>query len=237
MTTLLEQYAALALDKQTILNRITDTAAAWRVDLESGILTLGDDTFTVRCLGSYAYQSSSWLWLWANQHLKMRADEADSARILREYAAAHPATANRSRSTPLFQHPADSTLLAQERFTFDAAELHNLAAVACGLTGADAYYLGDYGDGIALLAIHDPRVAAAWWEDDSPARILSIIPQTINLFDLNHQNAVRAYLLAKGYQLNEDAQHIRAQRADSQITATFDDMQRLSNLSGNVSPT
>ena len=114
--------------------------------------------------------------------------------------------------------------------------MHNLAAVACGLTGADAYYLGDYGDGIALLAIHDPRVAAAWQEDDSPARILSIIPQTINLFDLNHQNAVRAYLLAKGYQLNEDAQHIRAQRADSQITATFDDMQRLSNLSGSVSP-
>ena len=48
---------------------------------------------------------------------------------------------------------------------------------------------------------------------------------------------MRAYLTAKGYQLNEDAQHIRAQRADSQITATFDDMQRLSNLSGSVSPT
>ena len=60
---------------------------------------------------------------------------------------------------------------------------------------------------------------------------------TINLFDLNHQNAVRAYLIAKGYQLNEDAQHIHAQRANGQITATFDDMQRLSNLSGNVSPT
>ena len=83
MTTLLEQYAALALDKQTTLNRITDTAAAWRVDLESGILTLGDDTFTVRCLGSYAYQSSSWLWLWANQHLKMRADEADIVKHLK----------------------------------------------------------------------------------------------------------------------------------------------------------
>ena len=77
---------------------------------------------------------------------------------------------------------------------------------------------------------------AAWQEDDTPARILSIIPQSINLFDFNHQNAVRAYLQAKGYQLNEDAQHIRAQRADSQITATFDDMQRLSNLSGSVSP-
>ena len=139
MTPLLEQYAALALDKQTTLNRIADTTAAWRVDLETGILTLGGDTFTTRFLGSYAYQSSSWLWLWANQHLKMRADEADSACILREYAAAHPATANRSGSTPLFQHPADSTLLAQERFTFDAAELHNLAAVVCGLTGAYAY--------------------------------------------------------------------------------------------------
>ena len=46
MTTLLEQYAALALDKQTTLNRIADTAAAWRVDLENGILTLGDNSFT-----------------------------------------------------------------------------------------------------------------------------------------------------------------------------------------------
>ena len=46
MTTLLEEYAALALDKQTTLNRIADTAAAWRVDLENGILTLGDNSFT-----------------------------------------------------------------------------------------------------------------------------------------------------------------------------------------------
>lgn len=236
MTTLLEQYAALALDKQTTLERLTDTAAAWFVDQNIGQLTLGDEHFTIHWLGTYSHHSGSWLWAWANPHLTMTTNDAASADILREYAAAHPATANRSGSTPLFQHPADSTLLAQERFTFDAAELHNLAAVACGLTGADAYYLGDYGDGIALLAIHDPRVAAAWQEDDSPARILSIIPQTINLFDLNHQNAVRAYLQAKGYQLNEDAQHIRAQRADSQITATFDDMQRLSNLSGSVSP-
>ena len=184
------------------------------------------------CLGE---TSPGWLWTWANPHLVMTENDATSAGILRAYIAPDAAT-DGDDSANLFQHPADSTLLAQERFTFDAAELHNLAAVACGLTGADAHYLGDYGDGIALLAIHDPRVAAAWQEDDSPARILSIIPQTISHFDLNHQNAVRAYLLAKGYQLNEDAQHIHARRADSQITATFDDMRRLSNLSGNANP-
>ena len=164
----------------------------------------------------------------------MTTNDAASADILRAYIAPD-AAAEGDDSTNLFQNPADTALLTQEGFKLDVTELHNLAAVTCGLTGADAYYLGDYGDGIALLVIHDPR-DAAWREDDGPARILSIIPQTINLFDLNHQNAVRAYLQAKGYQLNEDAQHIRAQRADSQITATFDDMQRLSNLSGNVSP-
>ena len=236
MTTLLEEYAALALDKQTTLNRITDTAAAWFVDQTIGQLTLGDEHFTIHWLGTYSHHSGSWLWAWANPHLTMTTNDAASADILRAYIAPD-AAAEGDDSTNLFQNPADTALLTQEGFKLDVTELHNLAAVACGLTGADAYYLGDYGDGIALLAIHDPRVAAAWQEDDSPARILSIIPQTINLFDLNHQNAVRAYLTAKGYQLNEDAQHIRAQRADSQITATFDDMQRLSNLSGSVSPT
>ena len=235
MTTLLEQYAALALDKQTTLERLTNTAAAWHVDPERGILTLGDNPFTIRWLGTYSHHSSSWLWAWANPHLVMTENDAASADILRAYIAPDAAT-DGDDSANLFQNPADTALLAQEGFGLDTAELHNLAAVACGLTGADAYYLGDYGDGIALLAIHDPCVATAWQEDDSPARVLSIIPQTISHFDLNHQNAVRAYLLAKGYQLNEDAQHIHAQRADSQITATFDDVRRLSNLSGNANP-
>lgn len=234
MTTLLEQYAALALDKQTTLERLTDTAAAWHVDQERGILTLGDNPFTIRWLGTYSHHSSSWLWAWANPHLVMTENDAASADILRAYTAS---AADNDDSANLFQNPADTALLAQEGFGLDTAELHNLAAVACGLTGADAYYLGDYGDGIALLAIHDPHVATAWQEDDSPARVLSIIPQTISHFDLNHQNAVRAYLLAKGYQLNEDAQHIRAQRADSQITATFDEAHRLTSLSGNANPT
>ena len=46
MTTLLEEYAALALDKQTTLERLTDTAAAWFVDQNIGQLTLGDEHFT-----------------------------------------------------------------------------------------------------------------------------------------------------------------------------------------------
>ena len=231
MTTLLEQYAALALDKQTTLQRLADTAAAWRVDQETGILTLGGDTFTTRCLGTYSHHGGSWLWTWANPHLTMSANDAASAGILRAYIAPD-AAAGGDDSTNLFQNPADAALLHQEGFKMNVAELHNLAAVACGLTGADAYYPGDYGDGIVLLAIHDARVAAAWREDDSPARILGIIPQTINLFDLNHQNAVRAYLAAKGYQLDEDAAHLHARRADSQITATFDGGRRLTHLSG-----
>ena len=157
----------------------------------------------------------------------MTANDAASAAILR----ACPAD-SAGDSGNLFQNLADAALLAQEGFKLDVAELHNLAAVICGLTGADAYYPGDYGDGIALLAIHDPRVAAAWREDDTPARILGIIPQTISHFVLDHRNAVRAYLVAKGYRLDEDAAHIHAHRADSRITATFDKEHRLGNLHG-----
>ena len=124
------------------------------------------------CLGE---TSPGWLWAWANPHLTMTANDAASADILRSYIAPD-AAAEGDDSTNLFQNPADTALLTQEGFKLDVTELYNLAAVACGLTGADAYYLGDYGDGIALLAIHDPRVAAAWQEDDSPARILSNHP-------------------------------------------------------------
>lgn len=160
MTTLLEEYAALALDKQTTLNRITDTAAAWFVDQTIGQLTLGDEHFTIHWLGTYSHHSGSWLWAWANPHLTMTANDAASADILRAYIAPD-AAAEGDDSTNLFQNPADTALLTQEGFKLDVTELYNLAAVACGLTGADAYYLGDYGDGIALLAIHDLRVAAA----------------------------------------------------------------------------
>lgn len=55
MTTLLEQYTALALDKQSTLERIADTAAAWFVDQNIGQLTLGDEHFTIHWLGTYSH--------------------------------------------------------------------------------------------------------------------------------------------------------------------------------------
>ena len=69
MTTLLEEYAALALDKQTTLERLTDTAAAWFVDQNIGQLTLGDEHFTIHWLGTYSHHSGSWLWAWANSFI------------------------------------------------------------------------------------------------------------------------------------------------------------------------
>lgn len=101
MTTLLEQYAALALDKQTTLNRITDTAAVWFVDQNIGQLTLGDEHFTIHWLGTYSHHSGSWLWTWANPHLTMTANGAASADILRAYIAPD-AAAEGDDSTNLF---------------------------------------------------------------------------------------------------------------------------------------
>ena len=235
MTTLLEQHLGLILDKQATFAAHIDLDADWSADLEHGELDIGDASLTARGIGSYARQNQSWLWLWANQNITLPADAAHSAKTRRDYARRQtPARENHDDRT-LFQNPADTALFNTAQFLLNEAELPNLGIITCALTGADAYYYGDYDSGLALFTIHEPELAHLWQQENGLPRTLATLAQ-ITASPVNHRRAIRAYLKAKHYRLEENARQLRAHRRDGELTADFDARDRLSNLHSEIRP-
>ena len=161
MTTLLEQHLGLILDKQATFAAHIDLDADWSADLEHGELDIGDASLTARGIGSYSRQSQSWLWLWANRSVALPADAAQSAKTLRDYGRRYASTGAHSDNRTLFQTPADTALLNTEQFLLNEAELPNLGIIACALTGADAYYYGDYDVVSPSLPSTNPNLPAS----------------------------------------------------------------------------
>jgi len=54
---------------------------------------------------------------------------------------------------------------------------------------------------------------------------------------VNHRRAIRAYLQAKHYRLEESARQLRAHSRDGSLTADFDTADRLTNLHSEIHPT
>ena len=236
MTTLLEQHLGLILDKQATFAAHIDLDADWSADLEHGELDIGDASLTARGIGSSSRQSQSWLWLWANRSVALPADAAQSAKTLRDYGRRQaPASAHNDNRT-LFQTPADTALLNTEQFLLNEAELPNLGIIACALTGADAYYYGDYDSGLALFTLHEPELARLWQTENGLPRTLATLAQ-ITASPVNHRRAIRAYLQAKHYRLEESARQLRAHSRDGSLTADFDTADRLTNLHSEIHPT
>ena len=176
MTTLLEQHLGLILDKQTTFAAHIDLDADWSADLEHGELDIGDASLTARGIGSYARQNQSWLWLWANHNIDLPPDAAHSAKTLRDYARRQTPVGDNHDDRTLFQNPADTALLNTAQFLLNEAELPNLGIIACALTGADAYYYGDYDSGLALFTIHEPELARLWQSENGLPRTLATLP-------------------------------------------------------------
>ena len=235
MTTLLEQHLGLILDKQTTFAAHIDLDADWSAALEHGELDIGDASLTARGIGSYARQNQSWLWLWANHNIDLPPDAAQSAKTLRDYARRPAPVGDHRDNRTLFQNPADTALLNTAQFLLNEAELPNLGIITCALTGADAYYYGDYDDGLALFTIHDPELARLWQSENGLPRTLATLAQ-ITASPVNHRRAIHAYLQAKNYRLETRARQLRAHGHDGSLTADFDTADRLSNLHSDIRP-
>ncbi len=217
---LLTRYAGMALDKQSQLQDVYGDIQRWDVDLDAGKIYLdGHEGIAVQAIGSFAYGDSSWLWAWGNQASDLpEAVLADVARI-RQYGQQHGIGWLNERSFPS---------------TFE--RLHEIGAAAVGLCGADAYYLGDYGQGVLLMNLYDDKLKQA--HTNSPhLRTLSMIPQLVSVFELpDHRAAVRHYLQDKGYRLTETDRQLSAERADGGLVAEFDAQGRLSGLNSRMQP-
>lgn len=134
-TALLRRYSLPVLDAQLRLDAIAGEADWW-VSQSDGTITLGELVADVQFIGSESERPHEWMWAWANENVA--APLATSARQLRTAYAGVPE-------------------LAQPRFSMPRGiDGHAIAAVATGLTGADAYYRAPHPGGSVFVMLRMP---------------------------------------------------------------------------------
>lgn len=210
---LLEKYAGIAFEKQFSLSEIIGEND-WNVDLNTGLLSFGSElSFPMQIIGTYSFESSTWLWGWANEASNIPENLLQEAKALKQLGEEH-----------------NIEFLTMPQYKIESVDVHALGFIASGKFGSSAYYAGNYGNGIILMTLKSQLVDEV--EYNEQARILSIFPQLISTFSINHKRALKNYLEAKGYIISEKGNIIEGQKENNILKADFDEMDRLINLSG-----
>ena len=213
---LLDDHAIAALDRQLHLADVIGDRP-WRVDLQAGTLTFGDDLpFRAQLLGTQSDGDDTFIWAWDHPSRPAHTSLAEAVR----------AAGQRLGVPELTTRKLDVT---------DTVHAHPLAMVAVGLTGADAYYRGQYDGGAVIMLIHDPVYPQPAAEFPLLHAAI-VIPQAIMAVTLDHRRAVPAYLAGLGtVEPTPDGVRCRDARGQT-LTATFDALGRLADLSTTANP-
>ncbi|MCC3156217.1 hypothetical protein LJ737_03160 [Hymenobacter sp. 15J16-1T3B] len=213
---LLERYGAIAYDKQNDLFDVIGENS-WSFDMAAGTISFGPAlVFPVQILGTFSHSSESWLWAWANTQSGIPERLLTQARQLKTYGEEQ-----------------EIDLLKHDAVDAEEDDLHLIGSIASGLFDASGYYLADYGQGIMLITLKSELIDQHRKHD--VARLLHAFPEAISLYELDHRPAFISYAALKGYTVTEQADAVTASSAAGSLTATFDSLGRLSNLSGSSS--
>jgi len=210
---LLERYACIAFEKQNDLAKVIGNNN-WNVDMGKGEISFGPGLhFPIQVLGTISHAAQSWLWAWANTRSGLSEKVMQQAFQLKAYGE---------------EHAID--LLKNDSFDFSKDELHIIGMIASGMFNASGYYIADYGQGAMVVTIKSDLVDNS--REDNHLALLTTFPQVISQYEMNHKFALTHYLNAKGYTVTENGQELKGTKNGNTITATFDDLSRLTELKG-----
>lgn len=213
--TLLEKYAGIAFEKQYNLSEVIGDRD-WQIDMATGLITFGDDyALPMQILGSYAFDSGTWLWAWANEASDIPENLLTGANKLKKLGENY-----------------NIEFLTKPQYKIEATDVHALGLIASGEFGSSAYYAGNYGSGILLVTLKSEEIDSVQYNEQ--ARILSVFPQVINTFSVNHKRSLKSYLEAKGYSVKEGNDRYLALKGDKGLSANFDNSGRLIKLDGEI---
>lgn len=210
---LLERYACIAWEKQKDFAEVIGNNN-WNIDMGKGELSFGPELhFPIQVLGTISHAAQSWLWAWANTMSGLSPKLIEHSLQLKAYGEAN-----------------NIALLSNDSFDFSKEELHIMGMIASGMFGASAYYIADYGQGAMVITVKSELVDKHY--TNSHHAILTVFPQVITQYEMNHRFALRHYLNAKGYTIVETGQELSGTRNGNTIQATFDELSRLTELKG-----
>jgi hypothetical protein len=210
---LIERYGGIALEKQLDFGDIIGSNN-WNVDVTKGTISFGPELcFPMQSIGTFSHSSQTWLWAWANTKSGLPESIIQQSLQLKKYGEDN-----------------EIDLLRNDTFDFSKDELHLVGAIASGMFNSSAYYIADYGQGAMVVTIKSGIVDKA--RTDNHLRILTVFPQLISLFDMNHKNALVNYLQAKGYVVSDAENMVTGIKNNNTITGQFDELSRLTKLNG-----
>lgn len=222
---LYHRHVATAIDRQMRLGDYLEQknpTGVWEYQISTATLTFGKVKFEAPILGSHAFGNNSWLWAWSNKNLKLTLTNRALGDLVRVTA-----------------HRLGVSMLAAHGFSIEPllGELTEHAAHVFGIVLSreleyDAYYTAPYDGGRSTILIRDDRLK--FTERHPLHRILTIFPQVISALPVfNHRAALDAY--ARDYALTVNSVPGGLKITDGkggELTATFDDRDRLTNLAG-----
>lgn len=210
---LIEQFGGNAFDKQIDLGEAIGNNN-WNVDMTKGEISFGPNLiFPIQVLGTFSHSSQTWLWAWANTKSDLPENLMQQAQQLKKYGDEN-----------------EIDLLTINQFDAINADLHLIGSVASGMFNTSGYYIADYGEGAMVVTIQSEKVDKI--RQHNHHRILTVFPQLISLFEMNHNLALTNYLTAKGYHISENDAKLVATKNGQTITAEFDELSRLIKLNG-----
>jgi hypothetical protein len=210
---LIERFGGIAFDKQYDFASVIGNNN-WNIDMTKEEIGFGPNLdFPIQVLGTFSHSSETWLWAWANTKSGLSENITQQALQLKKYGE--------DQGIDLFSNSS---------FDFSKDALHRIGLIASGMFDASAYYIADYGQGAMLVTIKSDLVDRQ--RQDDHLRILSVFPQLISQFEMNHKIALQWYLEEKGYRISEQGAQLIAIKGGDRITAEFDELSRLTNLNG-----
>ncbi len=212
---LLEQHGGIGFEKQHSLFELIGESD-WSVDLDTELLTFSNgEEFKIQVLGSYGYNAETWLWQWANTQSGGEESVYQDALKLKALGEKE-----------------GIDLFTTAEFKCNTTEVHLLGVISSSILGSSAYYCGDYGDGIALMTIKSDKIDNVEYVE--LLRIAETFSSLISIREMNHKEAFINYMVAKKYEHSLHSNSITASKGDKSITATFDELDRLTDLKTNI---
>lgn len=209
----LEKFGPKSFEKQRNLYSIIEDKP-WNVEMDKEEICFGGTiTYPIQVLGSFSYSSATWLWIWDNVAGGYAESIMKQALALKKYGTEN-----------------NIDLLTVGKFDAIHSDLHLIGMVASEMFNSSAYYLADYGQGIMVVTIKSDNIDQLQY--DEHLRILTVFPEFISAFEVNHQTTLTNYLMAKGYQIVPANTSLSATKNGKNITAEFDELSRLTKLNG-----
>ncbi|WP_020471392.1 DUF6882 domain-containing protein [Zavarzinella formosa] len=211
--------AAISLANQMFL-AILARASNWRFDFASGQLSFDNQyRWHSQVLGTESFESNTWLWAWANEASNIPASLVGSAHVMR-----------------MLGEVQGFPELTEPEVSLDRIDGHTIAMIASSVCQANAYYRCPYEGGALYVLIMDDNFP----KDPTPplARLATVFPQAISSLDIpDHRLALTGYLDYHGLAYEQIGDRVVAkENGEPALTATFDHLNRLTNLEATIKP-